>query len=400
MAIHLEKRGDIYYLRGHVGTIRVRCSTKVSDEATAEAIRIKTEHKLLDQLKYGKKATVTFGEAALSYLEAPGTSPRAGRFLGTFTDGRWTGLMGLFFATKLSTIGQDELNKAARKLYPNENVSPATLNRQVYTPFVAVWRHAVRNKWAEATGWQRPRKPKGTNVARFGKRRAGARAVSYDDAAKFVAAMAPAPAMVMTALFYSGMRPIELFVMRAEHVDVGNRWIVIPHSKTTTEDTDGRGVPMHEFLVPLFESLVKRGGILFRTPRGEPYPVSGPDEHIGGGQLSTAINGARRRTGITNISPYTARHSCSVQLVRSGVDLHTKDQIMGHAVGGNISRVYSHMEEQDLKHAINKLPVPALWKTLWWWKDPVGLAGKLVPLSPEQRAKISAARRRQEAARA
>jgi hypothetical protein len=65
---------------------------------------------------------------------------------------------------------------------------------------------------------------------------------------------------------------------------------------------------MHAFLVPIFTSLMTRGGFLFRSYKGEPYPPS--DEF--GGQISTAINGARRRlskqgTPIVDISAYTAR---------------------------------------------------------------------------------------------
>jgi integrase/recombinase XerD len=130
--------------------------------------------------------------------------------------------------------------------------------------------------------------------------------------------------MFMTALFYTGMRPIELFGLHAESVDTKKRWIVLASSKTG----EPRGIPIHEFLVPLFAALVKRGGILFRTPRGGPYPLT---EDVGG-QLKTAINGARRRSGIADVSPYTARHTVSTQLVINGVHSHIKDQILGHAV--------------------------------------------------------------------
>ena len=52
----------------------------------------------------------------------------------------------------------------------------------------------------------------------------------------------------------------------------------------------------------------------------------------GGGQIKSAIRGARERTGVTDIAPYTARHTVSTQLVINGVHPHIKDQILGHAV--------------------------------------------------------------------
>jgi hypothetical protein len=55
--------------------------------------------------------------------------------------------------------------------------------------------------------------------------------VAYERAAQFVLAMSPAPAMVMTGLFYMGMPPIELFVLDESMVDVLGRWITLTNSK-------------------------------------------------------------------------------------------------------------------------------------------------------------------------
>jgi integrase/recombinase XerD len=258
------------------------------------------------------------------------------------------------------------LDAAANILYPDTSAS--TRNRQCHAPFITVWNHAVRNKWAEQRQWVRPKKAKGT--AAIGKLiRSGTRPVSYERAAEFVLAMSPGPAMFMTALFYTGMRPIELFGLKAESVDLQKQWIVLASSKTG----EPRGIPMHGFLVPLFAALAERGGVLFRTPRGEPYPLT---EDVGG-QLKTAINGARRRSNITDISPYTARHTVSTELVIKGVHSHIKDQILGHAID-DMSRHYTHVPQGPLIEAINTLPVIDSWRKAWWWDDPVGCACKLV----------------------
>jgi integrase/recombinase XerD len=194
--------------------------------------------------------------------------------------------------------------------------------------------------------------------------------VDYDRAALFVSNMSPAPAMVMTALFYTGMRPIELFTLEASDVDVKARWIALIHTKTG----EPRGVPMHEFLVPLFSSLVKRKGKypqLFQSYRGRPYMLF--EER--GGQLSGSIRGARERLAkakkpIDDISPYTARHTVSTQLVINGIHPHIKDQILGHAVD-DMSRNYTKVPQAPLIEAINTLPVPQAWRDMSWWADPL-----------------------------
>jgi integrase/recombinase XerD len=356
MSLELKRRkgSKHWYLRGTVRGQSVFETTGTDDKAAAEAIRIQREARLLKDSVYGKQASVTFAEAALSYL-AGGGSPR---FLGEEKDGRWTGLIGHFYHRPLHTIGQDDLNAAALKLYPTSE--PDTRNRQCFTPFIAVWNHAVTNKWAELRKWTRPRKPKGTMV-RFKPQRAGTRPVSYQRAAHFVLAMSPAPAMVMTALFYTGMRPIEIFSLEADTVDIEGRWLTLGNTKTG----EPRGVPMHEFLVPMFSALVGRGGRVFRTPKGAPYPVA----DLIGGQMKTAVKGARERSGILDVSPYTARHTVSTQLVVNGIHPHLKDQILGHAVD-DMSRHYTHVPQPELIGAINTLPIVPAWAEAPWMKDP------------------------------
>jgi integrase len=362
LSLKLTKRkgSDHWYLRGTVRKQPVFESTGTDDKKAAEAIRIKREARLLEDSVYGKESSLTFFEAAVSYMAAGG-SPR---FLGEEVDGKWTRLLGHFETRILRTITQDDLNAAADRLYPNTQYD--TRNRQCFTPFIAVWNHALPN---DPRKWKRPKKPKGTTVIRLKPVRAGTKPVAYERAAQFVLAMSPANAMVMTGLFYTGMRPIELFVLSDTMVSISNRWITLDNTKIG----EPRGIPIHEFLVPLLRPLVERGGILFRSPRGTPYPVR---EDISG-QMKTAIRGARRRSGVEGISPYTARHTVSTQLVINGVHGHIKDQILGHAVD-DMSRHYTNVPQAPLIDAINTLPIITAWADAPWMKDPVGMSKQYI----------------------
>ncbi|MDI6025230.1 site-specific integrase [Corticibacterium sp. UT-5YL-CI-8] len=372
MPLKLRKRGQVYWIRGTHLKQYVYRSTGATELEVAEAILAKEIASITSDKIYGPKATRTFGQAVKSYIQADGDT----RFLGVHKDRPPSGLYKEFENTQLKNIQQNDLDEVARKLYPN--AQPETRNRQCYTPFVAVWNHAVRNGWADVRQWARPKKPKGTNVVRLAKRRVGTFPVEYEHAAKFVAAMSPAPAMLLTALFYTGMRPIEIFALEAKDVNLKGRWITLSNTKTG----EPRGIPIHSFLVPLFESLLKRNslaedGRLFRTPRGNPYEAIVSDEEgTGGGGLKTAIQGARRRSKIMDIAPYTGRHSCSTGLVVAGVHPHIKDQILGHAAN-DMSRHYTNVPQAPLIEAIDKLPVPALWLSLPWWEDPLAQSGKL-----------------------
>lgn len=364
MPLKLIRRdgSDNWYIRGSVRGTRVFESTGTSDKEYAEAIRVKREARILEESVHGAKATVTFVEAASSYLDGGGSI----RFLGRQEGTRWTGLVGHFGARKLRTIGQADLDEAARKLLPN--ASQETRNRQCYTPFIAIWNHAARNGWADERTWRRPRKPKGTALKPAPKR-AGTRPISYDDAAKFVSSMSPAPGWAMTILFYTGMRPIELFALEGSEIDIARRWMVVASSKTGAP----RGVPMHEFITPLMSYLKERGDPIIRTPRGPAYPLT----EDGGGQMKSAVLGATKRSGIRDVSPYTARHTVSTQLVINGVHPHAKDEILGHAVT-DMSRHYTRVPQANLIAAINTLPVPEAWRDIWWMRNFERAEGRLV----------------------
>jgi integrase/recombinase XerD len=370
----LTKRpgSDNWYIRGTNSAGRpVFRSTKTKDEATAKALLVQYQARLLVEKVHGPIATTTFDEAARAYIKDGGAKTYLIR---QDKDGRRHGLMPHFGDMKLASITQDDLDKAAVALC-RPGSGRETQIRNVYTPFIAVWNFAASEvrRMATPKKWQRPRKPKGTNIVRLTTKRSGTLPVDYERAAQFVAAMSPAPAMVMTALFYTGLRPIELFALEAGDVNVARCWIVL-HSTKTGEP---RGVPMHDFLAPLFESLLMRDGLdedgrLFRTHKGKPYPPTDG----GGGQLKTAIAGARDRTGIKDVSPYTGRHTVSTQLVIAGIHPHIKDQILGHAAD-DMSRHYTNVPQQPLIEAINKLPVPEAWRDMPWRKDPLKWSGRL-----------------------
>jgi integrase/recombinase XerD len=357
-----RKAASNWYIRGTVRGQGIYESTGTGNREVADQIRIKLEERLLTESVFGKRATITFAEAADAFIAAGG-SPR---FIFEINNQGWSrGLAVELRGRKLAEITQPEIDKLARKLYPR--ALPATLVRQFYSPFRAVWNFAVRQDWATVRTWDIPHKPKSTNAPQQ-RRRAGSYPVPYEHAASFIAALSPAPAMTMTALFFTGMRPIELFALEADDLDLERRWIVIRSSKTG----EPRGVPMHEFLAPLFASLLKRGGKVFRTHDGKPYAVL----ENAGGQLKNPLRGAQARSGITDVSPYTARHTVSTQLVINGVHQYVKDQILGHAVN-DMSRRYTNIPQKPLIEAINTIEVPDSWRALEWWQDPLAWSGKL-----------------------
>lgn len=368
MPLTLVKRANgIYHIRGTLHGKSIYRTTGTREETTAQRILAKAQAELTEEHIEGPIAVATFQAAAIAYV---GSGAKGYRIFHEKADGRQGGLSSYFGATRLKDIGQVELDACAQKLCPNG--SPATRNREVYTPFIAMWNYAVQNGWAREKKWRRPRQKRAATGERR-KVRAGTTPVSYETAWQFVRHMSPAAASLMTLLFYTGMRPIEAFTLTRDDVHIEDRWIVLSGSKTG----EARGVPMHEMLVPMLTALKAREHAqphLFMTQKNAPYQPK--DEGEGGGQMKSAIIGARKRSGLAGIAPYTARHTVSTQLVLNGVHPYVKDQILGHAAT-DMSRRYTSVPQKPLIDAINTLPVISEWAAAEWMTDPVAKQRRL-----------------------
>jgi len=155
VSLKLVRRGKSpnYYLRGTVRGRSLFETTGTDDKEAADAIRIKRENELLHISIFGEAATVTFVQAAVSYIAEGGEA----RFLGILDEdtGDWSLLIGHFGNTIVGKILQAEVDAAATALYPH--AQHATRKRQVYVPVSAVLRHAARKGWCTLPSFRHPR---------------------------------------------------------------------------------------------------------------------------------------------------------------------------------------------------------------------------------------------------
>lgn len=77
MSLKLIKRGKYFHMHGSVAGVSIRESTRVDNKRAAEAIKIRRETEILERVSLGRRACISFAEAALTYLESGGE----GRFL-------------------------------------------------------------------------------------------------------------------------------------------------------------------------------------------------------------------------------------------------------------------------------------------------------------------------------
>ena len=270
------------YIRGTVRRQSVFESTGTGDRQQAEAYRAKREAELWSRSVYGARPTVTFAEAALSYLE---TAPRGASQ--TASVGKLTAH---FARTRLSDIDQEALDRAYKVLL-QPSAAPATRLRNVLTPLRAVLEHAARRKWCDRPAFEVPRQPESR--------------VAFLTPAQATALVQGASAHLRPLIVFllgTGARLSEALELDWQQVDLRGAQAHFVKTKTGRE----RRVDLPPVVLAALSAIAWRVGRVFRPVHsvrrdgsrariGAAYRDTG---RAGGGQIRTAWSGACRRAGL------------------------------------------------------------------------------------------------------
>ena len=320
-------RSPNWIMRGTVRGIRVEESTGVANRKAAEEIRARREAELLEQSIHGRRATSSFAEASLSYLEAGGDR----RFLGPVLEH--------FGTTKLAVIDQDAIDRGARKLFPN--AAPGTRDRQFYSVASAVLWHAARRGWCGPPVIERPRLPPPR-----------VRWITSEEADRLLDACAPHMRPLVTFLLYTGARCGETLWADWRQVDLSRAHVSFP----TTKNGEARGVPLHPRVVAALANLAHREGEIFRRPDGMPYePLKGDGDTSAGTRIKTAFRAAVRRAGLIDFHPHDCRHTFATWHYAANRDLIGLMKLGGWKSERMVLR-YAHVNVGELAASIDRLP--------------------------------------------
>ncbi|MGI9504730.1 MAG: tyrosine-type recombinase/integrase, partial [Geminicoccaceae bacterium] len=330
--LKLRKRGDVWYVRGTVSGVRVYESTRTPDEEQAKRYLAKRQNELYNQAQFGHKGSHTFGEAVDTYLDGKGS-------LGHTATNVLLKLMDAFQDVPLGSIDQSALDRYIRRHYPK--AAPATTIRAVITPITAVMNSATKRGWCDAPRFDRPKvKP---HRARF---------LTYDEADALVAASARHLQPILTFLLNTGCRISEALTLKWYAVDLDRKLVVFGKTdddKTKNDET--RGVPLNEIAFATLVTMSCRGGSVFRTHKGEPYPV-----REGGGQIKTGFRNACRRSGIGHVRVHDLRHTFASWLSMAGQTEATIAELLGHkSRSASITGRYTHLNREHLRAAVESI---------------------------------------------
>jgi integrase len=359
MPLKLVRRPKSPYwvIRGTLRGIRVEESTGIAERGPAEEILAKRAGEILQTSIHGRRATATFAEAALSYLENGGSR----RFL--------DGPLGYFGTTALARIDQDAIEAGAKKTYPK--ASPATRSRQWFTPVSAVLHHAALKGWCPKPIIARP----AGGDMRY-------RWLRPEEAERLIAAASPYFRPLVIFLLYTGARAAEAVWLDWKDVDLAGAQVTF--SKTKTDKP--RSVPLVPRVVAALANLKGRDGCVFRKPSGKPYEPLDPEDDAdtsAGKRIRKAFAGAVERAGLgawvphpqkrksrrklkakrrhagerflTDVTPHVTRHTWATWHYQANRDLGALQHLGGWSSVHMVLR-YAHTNVAHLAPTMIGLP--------------------------------------------
>jgi integrase len=308
-----------WYMHGTVRGLNIRESTGVVDAKAAEAIRARREWELIQRSVFGAEAAATFVAAAVSYLGAGGERTYLKPIIARIG------------SVPLAKVDQALIEKTARALYPN--ASPATLNRQGFTPIAAVLNHAAKRGLCAKRVIERPAQPKGR-----------IRWLTFEEAERLLDACSDHLRPLIMFLLGTGARMSEALYLDWRNVDLIRAHVML----TDTKNGEDRGVPLHSRVVNELRQLPHRSGAVFRTPSGRAYA----EKDGGGGQIKTAFRGACRRADIADFRPHDCRHTWATWHYAANRDLIALMKLGGWKSERMVLR-YAHVNVSQLAPSID-----------------------------------------------
>lgn len=131
----------------------------------------------------------------------------------------------------------------------------------------------------------------------------------------------------------TGMRRGEILNLKWIDVSIENRIVRVAKSKTGRP----REIPMNKLVFDLFNNIVRNEEVIF--------PVIG---------FRRSWITALKTAGIQDLRFHDLRHECASQLVMSGADLRTVQEILGHSTM-NMTQRYAHLSDEHKRQAMERL---------------------------------------------
>jgi integrase len=164
---------------------------------------------------------------------------------------------------------------------------------------------------------------------------------------------------IITIMYYTGMRPSEVFDLDWKEVDFSRRIIVLPPGRTkegknlNQKILRDKRVPMHREVHDLLWAMRHEGGDKVVRLSGRVFMHMGRE--ITRGTKRKCWARIVRLTGLGQVQMRDLRHTFKTNLAFSGVDRTIRNAIVGHATRLPVEDLYIHITDEKLLEAVDSM---------------------------------------------
>jgi integrase len=310
--LHLDQEtSGIWYIRGSVRGQRVRESTGTSDFAAADAIRVKREAELLEELIHGKKVVSTFAECVEHYLRVrDGGSNR--RFLPK--------LVREFGETKVKDLNTTVVHAYVERTL--KHCAGTTKNNRVVNPIITVLRCAAQADLCDVP-----------MIQRYEEKYKKVRGVGDNWVSEFLQRCDRPKIKAYVALITTtGCRGIDAVRLRSEHINWDDGTAFLPETK----NGDSRTLLVAPIMDLLRSFEHARDGTVFGFARPS--------------VANAAISRICERIGMPAASSHrVGRHTFAERLLNKGYTLRQVAEMGGWDDVETLAKRYGHLEKSKVQ---------------------------------------------------
>lgn len=328
----LYRRGRIWYVDYYANGKRVQESSGTANRRQAEklhALRVSQ----LEQGVFAKPVRCSLAEFRERYLAHARTHKRSWQ-----RDEQMLNNLQAFFGY----VNLDQITPVRVEAYQQQRVKavrPATVNREL---------GLLKHMFHLADRWDLYRGRNPVRLVKFLREdNLKFRTVSADEERALLQAAPPYLQDLIRFAIATGLRRGDIFNLKWEDIDVERRKLNLIAQKTQRR----LELPLSHAARAVLEgwSRMRRGPYAFYNPAtGDRF-----------GDVKLGLKNACKRAGLSGISWHTFRHTFASRLTRSGVDLVTVKDLLGHSTIGVTMR-YAHSDDATKIRAVELAAAPAV----------------------------------------
>lgn len=227
----------------------------------------------------------------------------------------------------------------------------------------------LRTMFQKAVDWRYLASSPASEIRRWRQDCQGSQSLTPKDLIKILQSATPWEKSVIKVMVYTGMRPGELSQLKFKDIDWENQILkIVSDKERKTKNRKSRLVPLSpdlekelkllkEYLPNMFYKDGSKVSLkyLLRTEDQKEYVFC----HRNGKPIlcfRQCIRFALARAGIKGVTAHGLRKSFCSLLARQGVHPKVAQRLLGHSDVRLTMDIYTHVDDDQLRTAINKLP--------------------------------------------